>query len=1331
MADWFDFQTLTTGKGNVGGVNTNIGGAVLFEDFADSSVDGRVTTTYKNYGLFDHPNDQVNNVLTTSDFSPSSDYYLYFAPNGPNASQKISVGYNSNARGTPTYNAFRTDVTSGGRSVYELRTYADWIYAVLYSMKKECDRRGLIYPGYFLFKHDDSRFRFPILVGNEGSTYQTSPRCWKSSVWRSIVADSRYSTEVVYEEFDTASQTWIGKTMQNAFNEASTAAGYAGGLPYQDDMLYNGSDHNREFHRRMAPYFMKMYDYAMYKAAYEAVKLVFPNNSYCGNYEHMFPIPQQNATGTRRWENYYYRVYQPDENWKYWPVQAFSSKRHLRADAQVPALLPPKQNINKPWSYHWTKSLTSNSYASLNSITGHFTGSSNIAPNLSSTKSVHPFPYPGATSYYYLTTQGGSVSSLTDLPGGCTAFIGQVSGYVTLHTKDEYCGGSTGAGGTNSVYNSSYDYANPTLNNYFYTSVNQPINIASYSNLIYPTTSLLNSALSSYGPSRVSSINTSTSNIGVNIEVSCPGVTLPNTNPSLSANVTRSVFNYGAIAYRMNDSKIKSCLTGPNTGNPTSVISWHKPQPPLYPPKNNFNCTHCPDFGSPPLPTSPSTHQFPNDDFYTWNSFDPLAMTLIGVKNYVLDSKKWFDSDSGYYSTQLLARCFKYSMLERASETLANWYTGAPTLGGLNASHAHTSHTRLYRSDMVRYGNFSLFGGYYNWPRCNYQLPRPFPPFSYFDPSYVEPTPPTPLTITQVNNLQLTPLEQMTPTQVIVASGGEGSIRYTLVNGSLFTGLSLDTSTGVISGTPNDASQVASRTLTIRVSDAFTNIDRTITATLANPTPLSVSISNTTFNLTKNNVVTPSPTTIATYSNGVPPYTITRSGTLPTGLIVNGLGTKSVPEPISIQGIPTQTQATTVYTFFVRDSQSPSTQLPFTVNVTVDNPIETNLNRPSVSLRQGTAITPSDGFAPVTGAGGRSPQVYSVSPALPSGVNFSTSTGKISGTPTTIQTPTSHTVTFTDAISRTSSKSFNLQVAESYPVVSVSVLQSTVTVMKRVPMTPTQPILGSGGEGDISYSISVTSPYQLPSDLSISSTNGVVSGTPSDSISTGTFQIDVKAADGVGQTGVTSFDLVVQATTPITTSLDSSTLEYIRGNLITPVIPVSGSGGIGNLVYGISPALPNGLFFNTSTGGITGTPTSAYSVVTHTVSVEDSLTPPQTGTNRSFTLRVNEILTYSVNTSNVTSEVNKVLTSFTPITASGGRTPLVYSISPSLPSGLSLNTSTGEISGTPTVVSEPVTYTITVTDASSAVNQTITDGFTLEITPPPPFEGAIRRFFSY
>ncbi|MFZ8455699.1 Ig domain-containing protein, partial [Staphylococcus aureus] len=64
--------------------------------------------------------------------------------------------------------------------------------------------------------------------------------------------------------------------------------------------------------------------------------------------------------------------------------------------------------------------------------------------------------------------------------------------------------------------------------------------------------------------------------------------------------------------------------------------------------------------------------------------------------------------------------------------------------------------------------------------------------------------------------------------------------------------------------------------------------------------------------------------------------------------------------------------------------------------------------------------------------------------------------------------------------------------------------------------------------------------------------------------------------------------------------------------------------------------------------------------------------------------------------------INTAVSSFTPVTGSGGTTPLTYGISPTLPAGLSFNTSTGAITGTPTAISAAATYTVTVSDANTA-----------------------------
>ena len=66
---------------------------------------------------------------------------------------------------------------------------------------------------------------------------------------------------------------------------------------------------------------------------------------------------------------------------------------------------------------------------------------------------------------------------------------------------------------------------------------------------------------------------------------------------------------------------------------------------------------------------------------------------------------------------------------------------------------------------------------------------------------------------------------------------------------------------------------------------------------------------------------------------------------------------------------------------------------------------------------------------------------------------------------------------------------------------------------------------------------------------------------------------------------------------------------------------------------------------------------------------------------------------------------------FVPVSALQGQAPYSYAISPALPSGLSFDSITGTISGSPTTNTEYLTYTVTITDAALA---TASNSFSLK-----------------
>ena len=126
---------------------------------------------------------------------------------------------------------------------------------------------------------------------------------------------------------------------------------------------------------------------------------------------------------------------------------------------------------------------------------------------------------------------------------------------------------------------------------------------------------------------------------------------------------------------------------------------------------------------------------------------------------------------------------------------------------------------------------------------------------------------------------------------------------------------------------------------------------------------------------------------------------------------------------------------------------------------------------------------------------------------------------------------------------------------------------------------------------------------------------------------------------------------------------------------------------------------------------VTSTVAATYNYTTGVVS---SSSPSTTGTTATTStgLTVSAAVSATQSIASKTLTQNFAATSFTPVTGGGGRTPLSYSISPALPTGLSIASATGAITGTPTVTSAAATYTVTVTDANNA---TATNTFSLTV----------------
>jgi len=171
-------------------------------------------------------------------------------------------------------------------------------------------------------------------------------------------------------------------------------------------------------------------------------------------------------------------------------------------------------------------------------------------------------------------------------------------------------------------------------------------------------------------------------------------------------------------------------------------------------------------------------------------------------------------------------------------------------------------------------------------------------------------------------------------------------------------------------------------------------------------------------------------------------------------------------------------------------------------------------------------------------------------------------------------------------------------------------------------------------------------------------------------------------------------------------TLSSSSQSVLVNNAITPVTNTSTGGAISS--YAISPAAPAGLTFSTTTGQLSGTPTSTQSATNYTITATNAAG----SATQTFTLTVTVgTPAFSLSSAAETRVATTAITGYT-ITSTGA--PITsYSLVGTLPTGLSFDTTTGRTTGTPTETRTATTYTII---GASASGETATATYRLRVT---------------
>jgi hypothetical protein len=469
-----------------------------------------------------------------------------------------------------------------------------------------------------------------------------------------------------------------------------------------------------------------------------------------------------------------------------------------------------------------------------------------------------------------------------------------------------------------------------------------------------------------------------------------------------------------------------------------------------------------------------------------------------------------------------------------------------------------------------------------------------------------------------------------TYSQSFTLSIPNASAVYKILNGNLPPGLVQDSITGQITGSPTSTG-VYPFSIMAQISGCTFARSQVLTVNCGNPSMLPLTIPNGT-------VDTAYSQQLSAANFGLPASWSITSGALPAGLSLNastGL----------ISGTPT-TPSSSTFTVLANNGQCSISRIYS--NVVFCNTI--TLSPSSLpNGRAGTAWVHNLSQTGITGT-----VIWEViNGSLPPGVTLNLTSGVLGGTPTTAGTY-SFTIRATGNFSCTKEITYSVTICPNASVLPVSIANSVIN------SAFSQQFTQSALSGTIAWSVSAGS---LPPGLSLDPVTGLLSGTPSQ---IGLFTFTIQASNGTC-TVDRNFALRICP-------------EVTIGNLPIPVattgVPynhtLTQTGYTGTVTWTMS----NFLGLNITSGGtLTGTPTSA-TTGSFVVNISDG--------NCSFTSPLIPIVICNPVTINPTTLSNTTVgaTYNQSLTASGVAGPYTWSVtSGSLPLGITLNSSTGVLSG--------------------------------------------------
>jgi hypothetical protein len=413
---------------------------------------------------------------------------------------------------------------------------------------------------------------------------------------------------------------------------------------------------------------------------------------------------------------------------------------------------------------------------------------------------------------------------------------------------------------------------------------------------------------------------------------------------------------------------------------------------------------------------------------------------------------------------------------------------------------------------------------------------------------------------------------------------------------------------------------------------------------------------------------------------------LTYQWAVPGGTIEAGQGTPQIQFTSTVLG-------SVAITCVLTDAAGDSTTDESTVTV-IDVPPAVHYSPAVYSFTRGQLIAPilpiSSGGAPVT---------WSIAPGLLSGLAFDPQTGQITGTPAILSPPVTYSVTATN----------------SGGSVTTTVAIASMGETQAIAYNPANYVLTRGnaiqaivpnvtGGTFASWSISAA----LPVGLLFDGTTGIVTGTPTVLSSAATYTVTATNPGGAGSTAAVTLSIIDRA--PVI-HYTPSALSLTKGVSFPPLSPTNTGGAA--LGWTISPTLPAGLAFDTTTGTLSGAPTGLNASATYTVTASNTGGASNAAIITIVAVDIAPAIVYNPNVF-----VFIKGTGIPPVVPlNNGGAALLWSIASALPAGLVFDPATGRISGTPTVLSAANNYSVTASNSGGASAASILTLSVVDVAP--------------